>query len=509
LTDFQPYTNQNPIVMSILKIAGRAKICLFLSLFFIVMSSCEKDDPLTPEEQEQEDEMNEDPANTTGRFSDFLSCDIIGVPTGVGLSSYYTKYINCSGIPIIGSGNVPDEALQIASETVEFMLSELGSVRSKLIQDGNYVALYPEGGSLSDLPENFPAGEFSTGAYSNNNVFNAAAVDVASILCSPEVGFGHTLVHEIAHMIDGGALRFIDPSSQSRLGTIYSQAIASGKWNNTYANTNQQEYLAEGVTIWYGVNWIGPEGGGDNDRNNIGTRAQLQNYDSGLYNFINDYYNSKTAVPGCREPVISGATADCPSTVTDVDGNVYEVVNIGPMCWMKENLTTTKFSDGTPIANITENIDWQNATGAAWSAYDNDPNLDEVYGKLYNGYALNNTRNLCPEGWHVPSYQELQDLVNYGGGDFASVDLRSTILWNPPGLPATNSSGFTALPSGIRNQEGGFQERERRTNFGSSTSSASNTENFYSKAIFGDQEFIYTDGTKKTLGLPCRCIKDN
>ena len=97
----------------------------------------------------------------------------------------------------------------------------------------------------------------------------------------------------------------------------------------------------------------------------------------------------------------------------------------------------------------------------------------------------------------MPSYQELQDLVNYAGGDYASVDLRTTALWNPPGLPATNSSNFTALPSGIRNQDGFFQEAERRTNFGSRTTSNSNTANFYSKAIFGDQERIYTDNVKK------------
>ena len=129
-------------------------------------------------------------------------------------------------------------------------------------------------------------------------------------------------------------------------------------------------------------------------------------------------------------------------------------------------------------------------------------------GKLYNGFALTHTKQLCPTGWHVPSYQELQDLANYAGGDYAAVNLRSTSGWNPPGLPATNSSNFTALPSGIRNQDGFFQEAERRTNFGSNTIPNLNEENFYSKAIFGDQEFIYTGDTKKSLGMACRCIKD-
>ncbi|MCB0466136.1 MAG: hypothetical protein KDC78_10775, partial [Aequorivita sp.] len=302
----------------------------FLGFILFTLQGCQKDDSNGTEDES----IYEDPNNSSGRFSEFITCSIISPPNEVGLSSYYKKYINCSGIPIIGNADVPDEALQIASETVEFMLTGLGNVRNKLISDGNYVALYPEGGSIGDLPENF-TNNGNTGNYTNNNTLKAAASDVASLLCRPEAGYGHTLVHEIAHMIDGGALRFISPASQSELSNLYNQAISSGKWNNTYASTNPQEYLAEGVTIWYGVNWIGPEGG-DGLRNEIGTRGQLQIYDSGLYNFINNYFNNKTAVPGCREPVISGTTANCPPTITDIDGNEYEIVNIGPMCWMKE-----------------------------------------------------------------------------------------------------------------------------------------------------------------------------
>tara|TARA_R100000306_G_scaffold24583_3_gene27745 strand:+ start:46325 stop:47791 length:1467 start_codon:yes stop_codon:yes gene_type:complete len=488
-----------------MKLSNVNRFTAILLLVLFTFASCDKDDPEISEEEQEE--MNEDPANSTGRFSDHLTCNVINVPPEVGLNSYYKKYINCSGVPVISSAAVSDEALVLASETVEFMLTDLGNVRAKLIEDGNYVAIYPEGGSLSDLPENFTGGPNSTGAYSNGPSLKALATDAASLLCNPEVGYGHTLVHEMAHMIDGGAMRFIDNTFTATQTSIYNQAIASGKWANTYAASNPREYLAEGVTIWYGVNWIGPEGG-DGNRNNVGTRAELQAYDPNLYNFINTYYNNSTDVPGCRTPVISGTSASCPDTVTDIDGNVYNVVNIGPMCWMKENLETTKFNDGTPIQNITDNTAWQNTTSPAWSTYDNDGSNGDLYGHLYNGYALNSTKQLCPTGWHVPSYQELQDLVNYAGGDYASVDLRTTALWNPPGLPATNSSNFTALPSGIRNQEGFFQEAERRTNFGSRTTSNSNTANFYSKAIFGDQERIYTDNVKKTLGMPCRCIKD-
>ncbi|MEZ4778329.1 MAG: FISUMP domain-containing protein [Flavobacteriaceae bacterium] len=486
--------------------ALRKSFLILLGFSLFLFSSCEKDsqsdDPII------NDPADEDPANTSGRFSGHLTCTITGIPSDVGLSSYYSKYINCSGIPVIGAADVPDEAIQIASETIAFMLEGLGSVRSKLISDGNYVALYPEGGSISQLPENFLTGTNNTGNYTwNQNGLKAVASDTASLLCYPEVGYGHTLVHEMAHMIHIGALRLINSGFQSQLVSTFNTATAAGKWNNTYARTNENEYLAEAVTIWYGVNYIGPEGG-DGDRNNIGTRTQLQNYDSGIFNLINSNFNSLTDIPGCRKPVISGTTANCPDTVTDIDGNVYEVVNVGPMCWLKENLRASRYNDGTPIPNITNDIEWQNTTTGAWSNYDNNPSNDAIYGKLYNGYVLSNSANICPKGWRVPTIQELQDLVNYAGGDYVSPSLRSPDLWNPPGIPATNSSGFSALPSGVRNPEGWFQEGERRTNFGSSSHPTQDTGKMYSKALFADQERVYTETTLKTIGVPCRCIKE-
>lgn len=81
---------------------------------------------------------------------------------------------------------------------------------------------------------------------------------------------------------------------------------------------------------------------GDGFRNEIGTRNQLQGYDSAIYNLINAKFNSLTDVPGCRIPVISGTTATCPETVTDIDGNVYEVINIGPFLLDERKLKNYK-----------------------------------------------------------------------------------------------------------------------------------------------------------------------
>ena len=176
------------------------KYTLTIFCFFLLLSSCEKDDPV-------DDPANNDPVNTSGRFSNYLTCEIIDVPGDVGLSNYYSKFINCSGIPVIGSSEVPDEALYLADESTEFILTGLGAIRSQLIKDGNYIALYPVGSTLFDLPENFSGGPNSTGVYEWNESHRAIGSDVASLVCAPEAGFGHTLIHELGHMVDIGGIR--------------------------------------------------------------------------------------------------------------------------------------------------------------------------------------------------------------------------------------------------------------------------------------------------------------
>lgn len=483
---------------------------ILFSASLLLVSSCQKDD--SPDDPMENDDTNDDPVDPTevgGRFSNNITCTITAVPGAVGLNSYYKKYLNCSGIPIIGSDAVPDEAMYIAEETLEFMLNGLNSEKIKLIADGNYIALYPEGSNILELPEPFVATASNTGAYTwagpGANQLRALASDVASLLCSPDIGFGHVLVHEIAHMIHIGGIIRIDSGFQNQLESTYNSAMSSGKWDNTYASANAQEYLAEAATIWYGVNWIGPEGG-DGWRNEIGTRAELQSYDSAIYNLINSKFNDLTDVPGCRIPVISGASANCPNTIADIDGNIYEVVNIGPMCWLKENLNTTHYNDGTPILNLTDNTAWQNTTSGAWGSADNDPANDGVYGKLYNGYALLSGK-LCPEGWHVPDLNELQSAVNYAGGDHTSYNLRSTTLWNPSDYPGTNTVGFSALPAGSRSAEGPAGGVGNDALFGSTTTP--NKNEYYSKNIFSNNVYAFNGNPSKNVGTSCRCVKDN
>lgn len=135
-------------------------------------------------------------------------------------------------------------------------------------------------------------------------------------------------------------------------------------------------------------------------------------------------------------------------TVSDFDGTVYKTVTIGRQVWMAEDLRVTHFRNGEEIS-ILKNC------GQMTPACVIDKKSNKVY---YNWYAVINERNIAPEGWHVPSREEWQELIDYlGGEDLAGGKLKEegTINWKTPNFGGTNESGFTALPTGFVNYPGG------------------------------------------------------
>ena len=132
--------------------------------------------------------------------------------------------------------------------------------------------------------------------------------------------------------------------------------------------------------------------------------------------------------------------------VTDIDGNSYSSVKIGNQIWISENLKVTHYYNGDIIPNVTDDTTWVHLSTGAYC--DNT-----VYGKLYNWYAVADSQNLCPSGWHVPADTEWTTLINYlGGEDIAGAELKEagTNHWKTPNMGATNESGFAALPGGSR-----------------------------------------------------------
>lgn len=142
-------------------------------------------------------------------------------------------------------------------------------------------------------------------------------------------------------------------------------------------------------------------------------------------------------------------------TVTDIDGNVYNYITIGAQKWMIENLKTTKYSNGDPIPNVSDQGEWYILKTGAYCNFRNNPDTAIIYGRLYNWYAVNDSRKLAPSGWHVATDSDWIRLINYVGGfNIAGEKLKEAgyLHWKPTHSNnyATNETGFTALPGGIR-----------------------------------------------------------
>lgn len=192
----------------------------------------------------------------------------------------------------------------------------------------------------------------------------------------------------------------------------------------------------------------------------------------------------------------------------DGDGNTYNMVTIGTQVWLKENLKTTKFNDGSSIPLITDNNQWKSLKSSGYCWYMNDmANNKETYGALYNWYSVS-TGKLCPIGWHVPSRTEWTTLIDFLGGlNVIGGKLKETGTnhWESPNKSATNESGFTSLPGGLRQSE--FYLLGFEAIYWSSTESglddADGHENHYRSS--GGSLLNYP----KNLGVSIRCIKDN
>lgn len=195
--------------------------------------------------------------------------------------------------------------------------------------------------------------------------------------------------------------------------------------------------------------------------------------------------------------------------IMDGDGNIYEYVTIGTQEWLTTDLRTTKCNDGTPIPLVTDNVVWDGLSTPAYSWYNNDmtTQIANGYSALYNWYAVESSYcNICPTGWHVPTYAEWTILEDYlGGSSVAGGKMKETGLthWNNPNQDATNESGWSGLPTGYR--------RISDANLG-------NYGYWWSSTEYGSQAwqcFLYFNSSYSTqnigakkFGHSVRCLRD-
>ena len=195
--------------------------------------------------------------------------------------------------------------------------------------------------------------------------------------------------------------------------------------------------------------------------------------------------------------------------VTDIDGNVYHTVTIGTQTWMVENLKTTKYNDGTSIPDVTDNTAWYALTSGACCDYNNTSGNSITYGKLYNYSAVIDSRKLCPTGWHIPTDAEWTALSTFlGGEDVAGGKLKEAGVthWTTPNANADNSSGFTALPGGFRNNLGAFASNGIVGIWWSS--SEYSTIHAWDRDMSNNDGKLYRDYNFKGMGISVRCVKD-
>jgi uncharacterized protein (TIGR02145 family) len=238
--------------------------------------------------------------------------------------------------------------------------------------------------------------------------------------------------------------------------------------------------------------------------------------------------NKSYIIPGISQNNNTGSPANCGAinvhnpaktygSLTDQEGNVYKTIVIGTQEWMAENLKTSIYRNGNEIANVIDDSQWFGLTTGAWVYPYNESQYECPYGKFYNWYAVSDPRNVCPAGWHIPTYGEWNILINYldpmavDGGNYFNLSggkLKSTGLqyWNSPNQDASNQSGFSGQPGGFRLNGGSFENFGLSCYLWSATESITNNAKVLTmNSSYGSAGLIDFD---KPAGLSVRCLRD-
>jgi len=209
--------------------------------------------------------------------------------------------------------------------------------------------------------------------------------------------------------------------------------------------------------------------------------------------------NSAGTGYGKLDTIRTRTWVNCPSTVKDIDNNVYNVVTIGYQCWTKENLKVSRYRNGDVIPVIINDRIWGSQTSGMRCWYANDSiSFEEPYGNLYNWYAVSDQRGLCTSGWHVPTDVEWTTLTDYLGGEgVAGGKMR-----------LTGTSGFSALIGGYRTNDGVYGNFSRDAFFWSSTEAGQF--NAVNRVLYFNESGLtkYDYRTSKLFGTSVRCLRD-
>ncbi len=227
-------------------------------------------------------------------------------------------------------------------------------------------------------------------------------------------------------------------------------------------------------------------------------------YDSVFLPLDNDWYVFPISADTTFSYTCAPFFGACGDPVS-YQGYDYATVLIGDQCWFAENLRSENYENGDAIPSGLSNGEWSSAFGATTVYGDNASNL-ETYGRLYNWYAVDEARGLCPSGWHVPTDGEWTQLINLFGGHPAAGPSMKASPEDNPGWNGTNASGFTGLGGGLRYDSGGYDSLGGNGSFWSSSLHTGNFAWFRNLNIW--EPNVQRHFRELTSGLSVRCIQD-
>ena len=201
--------------------------------------------------------------------------------------------------------------------------------------------------------------------------------------------------------------------------------------------------------------------------------------------------------------VLNSKAQSTGSGLMDIEGNTYKSILLGKQEWMMDNLKVTKYRNGQPIPHIQDSIVWNAWKNGAYVYYKNDTK----HGILYNWMAVNDSRGVCPTGWHVPSSFEWDTLAKFlGGNEVAGGKMKAKLHWETPNTSATNESSFHALPKGMYGVNGSFNNIGKNAYWWSS--SEHGVSSAWGREIGFNESALFAGHGDKRDGLSVRCIKD-
>ena len=188
--------------------------------------------------------------------------------------------------------------------------------------------------------------------------------------------------------------------------------------------------------------------------------------------------------------------------------DIYPTITIGGQKWMAKDLMTSRYSNGDAIEQVENDTTWKYVETGAWCWFNNDSIDHKGFGKLYNWHVVNDSRNVCPSGWRVPTDSDWAILTSHLGGENTAglkLKTRKDKAWN--NLNAIgNASGFDAMPGGVRYSNGSFFDKYY---FGYYWSSTIDKPGFsWSRVIDNYNDFIIVSVGFQNNGFSIRCLKN-